>query len=263
MRFSASKTYTFPQFKELAPFLYEAVNFNSFGNPDLKPAENLNADLKFEHYFSDGGLIAVTGYYKYIANSINVIQVNSASLEYSYLNTGDAFVVGGELEVRKKLYNLSRANQNTYLSSGVNLSYLYAEQSVQSSQSSKVQFIPTYNTTGLEGASPMLLNADLTFTKVGNTGNRFTTAAVLSYFSKRIAALGTAGQANIMERGIPTFDVISKLELGNHMSLSLNFKNLLNPEYRQTKEVLSTGKQDVILSYRQGVTSSIWFSYKF
>ena len=31
VRLAGSKTYTFPQFKELAPFLYEDVNFFSFG----------------------------------------------------------------------------------------------------------------------------------------------------------------------------------------------------------------------------------------
>ena len=43
IRFAASQTYTMPQFKENAPFLYEDVTFNEFGNPYLIPSTNINS----------------------------------------------------------------------------------------------------------------------------------------------------------------------------------------------------------------------------
>lgn len=263
LRFSASQTYTFPQFKEVAPFLYENPNYNDFGNPALRPSENLNFDLKFEHYFVGDGLVAVTGFYKQIKGAINRILVNSAALEYSFVNTGDATVFGGEVEFRKRLINLSRSNENTYLTTGVNISYLYADQSVRNDPSSSVQFDPSSPSTGLEGASPLLINADITFNKITNSGNRITSALVFNYFSERIAAIGTAGQENVMERGIPTIDWISKIDINSRLSVDVGVRNLLNPEYRLTKEIGNTGVDDLILSYKRGVISSIGFSYRF
>jgi outer membrane receptor protein involved in Fe transport len=260
---AASKTYTYPQFKEVSPFLYENPNYNEFGNPELRPAENVNVDLKFEHYFVGDGLIAISGFYKRINESINRILVNSAALEYSFVNTGDANVMGAEVEFRRKLVNLSKLKSNTYLSSGVNVSYLHADQSVENDPTSKVQFIPTSDHTGLEGASPLLINADITFNKISNKGNKITSALVLNYFSDRIAALGTAGQQNIIEKGIPTLDLISRIEVSRRLNINVSFRNLLNPEYQLTKEIGNTGVNDLILTYKKGITSSIEIAYRF
>lgn len=262
LRFSASRTFTFPQFKEAAPFLYEDVSQNTFGNPDLIPAQNLNLDLKFEHYFSGGGLIAFSGYYKYIKGSINRILANSAALEMSYFNTGDANVVGAELEFRKKLIDFRKLNPSS-VSTGMNVAYLYAVQELINNPESGVQFTPTDKRSGLEGASPLLINTDLTFTQTGRKGNKSTAAVVLNYFSSRIYSLGVSGQNNVYERGVPTLDFISKFELSEKLTLSVSFKNLLNPQYRLTKEILTTGVDDVLSVYKRGVTSSVGFAYKF
>lgn len=261
LRFSSSRTFTFPQFKEVAPFLYEDVNHNTFGNPDLVPAQNFNLDLKYEHYFTGGGLIAFSGYYKFIKGSINRILANSAALEMSYFNTGDANVVGGEFEFRKNILELP--NSGTSISSGVNLAYLYATQELVNNPTTGVQFSPTNTRSGLEGASPLLINTDLTVTKEGRNGKRMTAAVVMNYFSKRIYSLGVSGQNNVYERGVATLDFISKFELNQRFSINTNFKNLLDPQYRLTKEILNTGVDDVLSVYTRGVNASLGFSYKF
>ena len=46
LRLSASKSYTLPQFKEVAPFLYEDISISSFGNTKLLPSDDYNADVK-------------------------------------------------------------------------------------------------------------------------------------------------------------------------------------------------------------------------
>lgn len=45
LRLGASKTYTLPQAKEISPYRYVGVNFNSQGNPNLKPSDHYNLDL--------------------------------------------------------------------------------------------------------------------------------------------------------------------------------------------------------------------------
>ena len=48
LRLGASKTYTLPQAKEISPYRYVGVNFNSQGNPNLKPSDHYNLDLKWD-----------------------------------------------------------------------------------------------------------------------------------------------------------------------------------------------------------------------
>ena len=66
LRLAASKTYTLPQAKEISPYRYVSVSFKSQGNPDLKPSDNYNVDLKWDWYISPSELFSVTGFYKYI-----------------------------------------------------------------------------------------------------------------------------------------------------------------------------------------------------
>ena len=77
LRFAASKTYTLPQAKEISPFRYVNVTFNSQGNPDLQPSDNYNVDLKWDWYLSPSELISVTGFYKYIKNPISRIEMKT------------------------------------------------------------------------------------------------------------------------------------------------------------------------------------------
>ncbi|MCU0350860.1 MAG: carboxypeptidase-like regulatory domain-containing protein, partial [Flavobacterium sp.] len=78
IRFGASKTYTLPQIKERALFVYEDVTQIKVGNPDLYPSEDYNVDLKWELFPAKEELISVTTFGKYILNPINEVTISSA-----------------------------------------------------------------------------------------------------------------------------------------------------------------------------------------
>jgi hypothetical protein len=50
LRFGFSKTYTLPQFKERAPFIYEEVLQVKVGNVDLYESDDYNFDIKWEMF---------------------------------------------------------------------------------------------------------------------------------------------------------------------------------------------------------------------
>src|SRR5690606_6392817 len=106
LRLGASKTYTLPQSKEISPYQYVNISFASQGNPNIKPSDNYNIDLKWDYYLSPGELLTVTGFYKYIERPIGrVDQANSAGL-LTYDNISDHAIVGGiEFEFRKNIFN--------------------------------------------------------------------------------------------------------------------------------------------------------------
>ena len=105
LRLAASKTYTLPQSKEISPYRYISVSFKSQGNPDLKPSDNYNIDLKWDWYLSPSELFSITGFYKYIKRPISRIEVASAGGFLSYQNIADhATAAGIEAELKKDLF---------------------------------------------------------------------------------------------------------------------------------------------------------------
>lgn len=255
LRLGFSKTYTLPQSKEISPFRYVGVNFRSQGNPNLKPSENYNLDLKWDYYITPGELFSVTGFFKQVVNPISRIEIASAGGYLSYENIADkATIAGLELEVRKNLFSFtSGENQNNRLSAGFNGSYIYSDAHVEEAGKQSQ----------LEGAAPFIVNFDLSH-NVSKGDLSFTNSVVLNYFSDRIYTIGTQGYQDIMEKGVPTLDFVSSSKLNRHLTLSLKARNLLNPYYQLTREANGSNGGSVILSeYQKGISINLGLTYKF
>lgn len=262
VRFAASQSYTMPQFKELAPFLYEDVNQASFGNPKLLNAENINVDLGYEHYFDGSQFVAVTGFYKNIKNTINTVQVQSAANEYSYVNTGNAQIAGVELELKKKVFKRFSEAGETSLDLGLSVSYLYSNQELEDVPSDDLVFVPFASNSALEGATPLIINSDLTFKVEGNKGKIFMSALVFTTDMERISVLGNNQSDNIMASSIPRLNFITKYDFNAHLSAGFNLKNILNPDFHETRKT-TAGVKETIELYNKGVSGSLSLSYKF
>ncbi|WP_298782156.1 TonB-dependent receptor [uncultured Polaribacter sp.] len=256
-RIAGSQTYTFPQFKETAPFKYQDISFSSQGNPDLKPSDNYNFDAKYEYYFSSSELITLTGFYKYIQNPIARSEIPSGGNTLTYLNVGnDASVYGFELEARKNLYEIE--DKDLKITGGLNTSVLVSN--VNLDENSVAQF--TNTTSDLEGATPFLMNADISINKKYNN-NTFISSLVFNYFSERVYSIGTRGFENVLEKGIATLDLVSSYNFNKNYSIKLKATNLLNPDF-QLSRVGFNGENNVVLSnYKKGVNLSLGFSYNF
>ena len=259
-RIAASQTYTFPQFKETAPFKYQDVNFSSQGNPDLKPSDNYNLDTKYEYYFSSSELISLTGFYKYIQNPIARSEIPSGGNTLTYLNVGDdASLFGFELEARKNVLKSDDTEEDEYsLNAGLNASVLFSKVNLDANSIAQFQ----QSSSQLEGATPFLMNADLTFNKKYSE-SEFTTSLVFNYFSDRVYSIGTRGFENIIEKGIPTLDLVSSLKLGKKYSLKLKATNILNPSFQLSRDSSTSGNNVVLSNYKKGVNLSLGFSYDF
>ena len=256
LRLGASKSYTLPQSKEIAPYQYVNISFTSQGNPNLKPSDNYNLDLKWDYYMSASELLSVTAFYKHIANPIGrVDQGNSAGL-LTYENIAPrATVAGLEVELRKNLFNRTNAagTRNNRLSLGVNASYIYTNVTLDI-----VNTDPRRSQ--LEGASPFLANADLSYTLMAGERN-FTTSLVAAWFSDRIYTLGTRSYHDIMEEGLATLDFVASLELDSHWSLKLKAANLLNPSHRLTRRIDGMAEPLVLNEYKKGMDFSLGVSF--
>lgn len=281
LKFAASKTYTLPQYKERAPFLFQEVNQDYFGNPFLTASTNYNFDAKWELFPSDSELLSVGVFGKLIQNPINTVTIQSAANDISWANTGDqATAVGLELESRKVL--MSRESEyadftnEQKLTAGVNLAYMKTKQTLSGDkvfQESGLSFDPTYSSTGITGASDLVANADISFYKDFKEHRNILLTLAGNYFSDRIFALGNFGKGNIVEKGVPTLDFVARAQFTKQLSVGISAKNLLNPSIERFQEAVDGDVNPIrdriqetattVLSFKRGYDLKISLNYIF
>ncbi len=242
LRFSASRTVSNPEFKEVAPFVYENVTDRIGGNPDLlnDPAFStiLNFDAKYEWFLSRGEIFSIGAFAKMINNPVNLVSANDATGTQRFFRTGDkAEIFGIELEVRKTL--IQDEEENKLLSAGLNVTYTSTKQDLKTVSGT---FNTNFNRDSdeLQGASPFLINADLSYSPTFGTYKPMANL-VFSYFSDRIDALGSGQLGNIVEKGVPTLDFIWKNKINEHFEINASIKNLLNPTIARVRENANIG----------------------
>lgn len=273
LRFGFSKTVSTPEFKEVAPFVYEDVSNRVGGNPDLLNdpsfSEIFNIDVKYEWFFGRGEILSLAAFAKRIDDPINRVIANDATGTQRYFRTGNkAEVIGAEIEVRKDL--LQNKDKDTELSVGFNATYTYTKQDLKSSEG---LFTTTFNEGRIEelqGASPFIMNADINYSPLFSDTYKPVITAVFSYFSDRIDAIGSGQLGNVIEKGVPTLDLIWKNSIGEHFEINAAAKNILDPKIEYVRENTSLGDVLVtspngkgIASYQRGINLSLQLSYKF
>lgn len=263
LRLGASKTYTLPQFKERALFVYEDIPDKKRGNPDLYPSDNYNLDLKWEFFPNSGELLSVTAFGKYIQNPISETTIASSSNDISFVNAGDVgTVIGIEVEVRKNVFRLRDGADA--LSIGFNGAYMNTSQDLEPEKVARetaLRINLTDSRSRFTGASDLLLNSDLTYTKRwGNQASVMATVAY-SYTSDKIYSLGVEQRGNLVDQGVGTLDLILKSQLNRRVGLDLMAKNLLDPRYLRIQK---NGTADIpVLSYHKGRYFSLGVNYQF
>ncbi len=267
-RFGLSKTYTLPQFKERALFIYEDITEAKFGNPYLYASDNYNADLKWELFPKSDEVIAVSGFYKYIINPINEITIASSSNDISYANTGDwGYVYGLELEAKKNILDITNDVTSEKISCGGNLSLMKSNQELNDTKvraETEGLINTNFNTNRSEfsGASNVLFNADVTYSLDWKESGRNIMATIAgNTYSDKLYAIGNLGRGNIVEKSLWMLDFIVKSKLNKKMGLGLSAKNLLNPTFRRVQE--NNNNDITILSFKKGMNISLSLNYLF
>src|SRR5690554_3592241 len=265
LRLGASKTYTLPQFKERARFIYEDVTETTFGNPYLYSSENYNLDLKWEMFPQDDELLSVTAFGKYITDPINETTIASSTNDISYTNTGDyGYVYGVEVEVRKNIFSLDEEKDNK-LSAGLNVAYMktYQEldaEKVREETNGLININLTNKESAFAGASDLLLNADLSYTRNWKNDSGIMATVAYSYFSDRIYSLGSEGRGNLVDKAVGTLDFVVKAKIDKNFGINFSAKNLLNPKIERVQENASG---DILaVSYKKGLYFSLGISYQ-
>lgn len=262
LRLGFSKTYTLPQFKEKAPFVYEEFGQVYIGNKDIYASDDYNLDLKWEMFPNKEELISFTAFGKLIQNPINEIVINSSTNDISYINTGSkGTAFGAEVEYRKNIFSFD----NKKLSAGLNASYLHTDQDLDNKKVEKeTEFGVAFNSANdkFTGASDFLLNADISLlNQWNNKESNLNTTLAYTRFSDRINAIGTNDRGNIVEKAYGSLDLILKSKLTKNIGLGLVAKNLLDPTINRVQENKSGDVN--VLTYKKGINLSLNINYQF
>jgi hypothetical protein len=270
LRFSASQTVSVPEFKEVAPFVYEDVSTRIGGNPDvLGFSKILNIDLKYEWFFGKSEILSIGAFTKQIKDPINLVVVGDATGTQRYVRTGEqAEVYGVEAEFRKNL--ILNQDDDAQLSFGINGTYMHTKQDLYSEIDGTFDLAFKKTEDELQGASPLILNADISFSPTKYENYKPVANLVFSYFSDRIDALGSGDLGNIVEKSVPTLDFIWKNTIKENFEINFSAKNILNQKIQYVREDATAG--DILVTsangkgvtdYRRGLNIGLQLKYKF
>ncbi|MGL5276550.1 TonB-dependent receptor domain-containing protein [Myroides sp.] len=264
LRFAASKTYTLPQFKERARFIYEDVTEIKVGNPDLYASDDYNADLKWEFFPTNDEVVSASVFGKYIKNPINEIVTASSSNDIGYVNTGDyGYAAGLEIELRKNLISFDDVNTNK-ITGGLNASIMKTYQKLDNEKVKRenkyISSAFTHENSSFTGASDFLLNADLSYIKEWGEKNLMATLSY-AHFSDKLYSIGTEQSGDLVDKAFGMLDFTFKLKFNKNFGIGVNAKNLLDPKIERMQENLT---QDVLVrSYKLGRNFSLSLNYNF
>lgn len=260
IRFAASKTVTRPGIREATKSVYKIPGIGSiFGNSDLINSTNYNVDLKFETFPNRGEMFAVNAFYKYIEDPIErTAEPAAGGRAFTFKNAESATVYGVELEVIKNLGNLFEAEVWRPFTFGMNATLMYSQIQIP-----KDNGFLTSKKRELQGASPYLINADLTYDK--QLTKKWTTKATVTYnvFGKRIYAVGGGGIGDFIEQPQHTIDFIWSNKINNRLSFGFTVKDILNTEFLVEQKGVKEGKDPITDMYKNGMGISFKLGYKF
>ena len=254
LRFAASRTVTRPAFVEMAPFLYtESYGGASLrGNADIQNGYNVNVDLRYD-YFSkrNDNMFSAALYFKYLQDPIERVQGSEGGATvHTFRNSESGVAMGIELEARKELFKDFRV--------GVNGSYMYTDVKLPSGGG-----IYTDNQRALQGASPFLVNADVSYAPYFKNENQMVLALVYNVQGPRIHAVGIYELGDNKQLTLHTLDFVGSYSFHKNWNVSLSVKDLLNSKVRFRQDVPKIDDKIDVEQYRPGTNIGIGISYKF
>jgi len=221
VRAGYGQTLSRPQVRELAPYAYYDFLRDRIikGNPDLKSASIQNVDLRWEWFFGEGQILAVSGFYKKFDNPIELQIIIPETQDSAYQNAKGATNYGGEFEFRSELGAFSPLLKR--FSTAANLTLI----------DSKIEL----NDTGavranrrLAGQAPYVVNLSLRYS---DSDTRLSSSLVYNVVGPFITdvgvRLGNQILPDVEQQPIHSLDYIGSWGISKNLKLKFKARNLL------------------------------------
>ncbi|MGB5811112.1 MAG: carboxypeptidase regulatory-like domain-containing protein [Polyangiales bacterium] len=241
-----------PAIRELAPFAYLDFlrGWLIQGNPDLLRTRVQNAEARYEYYFGKTNLVAATVFGKYFTDPIEFVITSQVNGGAGFRNAENAWLVGGELELRFGLGMLTEKLDKFFFTGNVAVMGSQTTLPENSGVSGRLQ-------RRLFNQSPFVTNLSLRF---DDPDSGVTVGLVYNAFGPRIVEAGGPQGGDVIapdvfEQTQHLLDLIVAWRVAEHTKLGFKWKNmaLARRRYKQ-------GDQITFLENR-GTTVSISAEY--
>ncbi|MGQ0660762.1 TonB-dependent receptor domain-containing protein [Sphingosinicella sp.] len=279
LRFHTSQTIARPQFRELAPQIYQDFESDRefTGNPFLVDSELLNFETRYEWYFARDQRLSLAGFYKRIENPIEAAAffAGGGQLRVGFANAPEAELYGAEIEaqVYVPLDRLGGAFFDTRRLLLIG-NYTYTQSSISATNRTIIgpDLQPVASNllfqdgARLTGQSDHLANLQI---GIEDTDRLSQATFLFSYASERVTnrgpIQGLLRQPDIIERPGLRVDFVLRQEVplfGNTRGeLKLEARNIFGQDYEEFQE--SGANRIDINSYRLGQSFSASFTVRF
>jgi outer membrane receptor protein involved in Fe transport len=277
LRLHGSKTIARPQFRELAPQIYQDFESDRefTGNPFLTDSKLTNAEARFEYYFRRGERFSLAGFYKKIDNPIEsaAFFAGGGQLRTGFANAPQATLYGAEAELQTflPLSGLGGGFANKRLLLIANYTYSQSKVNADGSQVIGPDLQPVAANLLFEDGAPLTGQSDhLANVQFGieNTDRLQQATFLLTYASRRVTERGpiqgSLRQPDIIEKPGLRLDFVAREAidfLGKQAEIKLEARNLLGQDYEEFQQF--EGNRIDINSYDVGRTVSVGLSFTF
>jgi hypothetical protein len=269
-----SETLTRPQFRELAPAVFNnsETDVTFFGNPYLQNASIKNYDLRAEYYFARDQFATLGLFYKDITNPIEEVLNPAESIQTTFINAPSAELYGFEVEYEQILPMLQWTGMSFFQDRDLQIkaNYTWSDSSVNANGDVLINvgtnLNPVRGTTPgagriqdgrrMQGQSEHLFNLQIGLL---NESADSEYNLLVNYVSDRIRS------GEILARKVPAFLEQPPMTVdfvwnkgfnmgGGDYEFSLNIQNLFGESYEAYQELgpdkvyVDTYKQDTVFS---------------
>lgn len=249
VRAGYSETISRPDFRELspAPFIDPVTGFVIVGNPDLTVGYIDNYDLRWEWYFSGDESVSVGLFFKEFTTPIEAVIEPGAANQRTFINARAADIQGIEIDAFRWLDFISSNWSQWYVAT--NLTLIDSEVSIRPEDAGLV----TNPVRALQGQADYIFNIQLGF------DDAFRQKGTLVYHltGEKIREVGILGQPDVYDEAYGELDFNYTRYLGDHLTLNVQAKNLLNKRRETTQGGLDVN------SLFEGRSASLGIEYVF
>lgn len=282
LRVHGSKTIARPQFRELAPQVYQDFESSRqfIGNPLLIDSQLYNAEARYEWFFGRDQRLTAAGFFKKIDNPIEAVAfvaAGSTSLQTGFSNAPSAKLWGGEIEAQKHI-PLDTLGGGFFDTKRLVLvaNYTYTKSEVEAGNelvpspilgAAPVQASLLFNDGGpLVGQSDHLANFQIGFE---DTASLSQLTVLFNYASERVTNRGPVVEGvrlpDIVEKPGLTIDLVARQGFqlaGAEFELKFEARNLTKTRYQEYQTFPDNVRVDTN-TYDVGRKFSLGLSAKF
>lgn len=251
LRFGWSETVVRPDLREItdASYIDARTGFLTDGNPDVRPADFMNVDVRAEWIFNNSDTVTVTLYHKDIDNPIEFFEsaASDTNRAREIINAESGSITGLEFESLKSLGFLGQSFDPFFVQGNVTLQETELVAGEQADA-------PTNNVRELSGASGFVGNFMLGFDSMGG-GHAAT--LVYNVFGERLYLAGRNGEPDGYEQPFHSVDMTYSWYPTDLITVNAKLQNLLN-------ETVTIEREGVIVfEEKPGMTATLSFNLTF